>query len=222
MSILRLVRLLFILSVMISSLHAMGAETRTDGEPMRSTAEYGYLLISLGQSEASIANIHRLELRNTTTRDVKLLSFVDDKASTKSPIDFDTQTGRGNVFVLKLSPGRYEIFRFLSLANSAKGSMKFGPKQEFSIPLQIEPGKVTYAGEYINRVHVPPHDGTSRNIVFVYFVVSDQQVRDLAIARQRGDFALDLPVTNAFPDTAKVGNAFIRNAPLTDAEFAQR
>lgn len=222
MNILRLVRWLFVLFPMICGPHASGAETLAGGETVRGTTEPGYLLISLGQSVASIANNHRLELRDTATREVKLLTFVDNKTSATSPTDFDTNAGRGNIFVLKLPPGRYEIFRFQSSTNSAKGSMKFGPKQEFSIPFQIEPGKVTYAGEYINRVHVPPFDGTSRNVVFVYFVVSDQQARDLVIARQRGDIAPDMQVTNALPDAAKVGSPFIRNAPLTDAEFVPR
>lgn len=64
--------------------------------------------------------------------------------------DFNKSESRGTVFTMKLPAGSYEIYGFGLFQSGGFGGW-YGSMREFSVPFAIEPGKVTYVGEYILR-----------------------------------------------------------------------
>jgi len=111
--------------------------------------------------------------------------------------DFDDAQGNGVVKILDLAPGDWQIdnFEFTSYAATIR------PYHPFEVHFTVKPGTTTYIGDY--RVHVgavpssrDPQLG-NQQLVTVYFSVTDQSARDVAIARKKdgdiGDVEVALP-----------------------------
>ena len=86
----------------------------------------------------------------------------------KNPLDWSS-TFKGRLIVLDLSEGNYEIFRLIAPLDVAS-------HENFSIPFEVIPGKVTYLG----NVHVKVPNRVNYN-----YTVKDESERDLALLFSR-------------------------------------
>ncbi|MDZ4866613.1 MAG: hypothetical protein SGI91_04775 [Alphaproteobacteria bacterium] len=103
-----------------------------------------------------------------------------------------------SVAVARLSPGQYEFYSF-----DVKGPKKdYTPLFVYSIPFTVESGKVTYLGQYL----------TLDNANEPYFVISNEQARDMASAAKTNADLANLPTVTAVPNPGKV--PYFRKAPL--------
>jgi len=103
-----------------------------------------------------------------------------------------------SVAVARLAPGRYEFYSF-----DVKGPKKdYTPLFVYSIPFTVESGKVTYLGQYL----------TLDNANEPYFVISNEQTRDMASAAKSNTDLATLPTITAVPNPDNV--PYFRKAPL--------
>jgi len=112
----------------------------------------------------------------------------------------------GRVLVKHLKPGDYEIFGF----QISVGALFLTPKKEVSLPFTIKPGESTYIGDFaaVGEFSLGTlNDG--------YFVLTDQQERDLAIARTKEPQLA--PVTVAVADASKLDIRWIKPAQVACA-----
>ncbi|OLU16539.1 MULTISPECIES: hypothetical protein [unclassified Pseudomonas] len=64
----------------------------------------------------------------------------------RTPRDIrDGRRGIGTLFVMPLKPGRYELYNVLFKRSDGTTTWK---REDFSIPLQLEPGKAYYIGDF--------------------------------------------------------------------------
>jgi hypothetical protein len=162
----------------------------------------------------------RLLIRHVTTGQTAAFEFHGGGFLVASDqADFNKSESRGTVFTMKLPAGSYEIYGFGLFQSGAFGGW-YGSMREFSVPFAIEPGKVTYVGEYILR-RTPGGNVEGLNAIGAstgaYLEFEDQQVRDLAIARQKWpDFAA-APVVFGMPDLSQRHPIVVRpGAPPPD------
>jgi hypothetical protein len=95
---------------------------------------------------------------------------------------YGTSTYIGQVRVLRLAPGDYEITHLRAEADPPTGN----PRKDVlvHIPVRIEPGAAVYLGE-VREVPMEVVRGVFHNLIGWATVVSDQSARDLPIARKK-------------------------------------
>ncbi len=104
--------------------------------------------------------------------------------------------GEASVFVMPLKPGDYEFYDFQFFWNGYNSSFRsLQAREQFLVPLRLEPGKAYYIGEFRSRCL-----GTAACLFFH----GDQQSRDEAIARRYNPVlptlqAMNLDLAPAFP-----------------------
>lgn len=115
----------------------------------------------------------------------------DSRSSDKAALP-----GEASVFVMPLKPGDYEFYDFQFFWNGYNSSFRsLQAREQFLVPLRLEPGKAYYIGEFRSRCL-----GTAACLFFH----GDQQPRDEAIARRYNPVlptlqALNLDLAPAFP-----------------------
>jgi hypothetical protein len=107
----------------------------------------------------------------------------------------------GQVHILHLKPGDYEIYRAAIFANAGIQNFTFD-LPEFSLPFTIRPGEATYVGDLAGAA-----EWRGGALQGGYYVVSDRHERDLDIARRK-DAQLP-PVTVAVPDVSGMADRLI-------------
>lgn len=97
------------------------------------------------------------------------------------PGDFSDEQGK--LYLLELPAGNYEFYNFRIMISTGMGYNEITAKNEFSMPFQVEAGKVKYVGE------VRMKDVMGKNLLGlsvpagVIPSVSDKHERDLATAK---------------------------------------
>lgn len=194
----------------ISCLMVVGLALSVAG-PGRAQDGVGYLVLSIAQRDGTRFSSYELHYRSKATgktdrvsyRDVGLFNLVTD--------DVDEKDKTGVVKVERLAAGLYELVTFEVTSGGYPGERRYGPPKPFSIPFTIKPGEATYLGEFMGV------SGKRSSFIGIgihsdpYFVVSDQQDRDMRIARRRHDDIGEVTVT--VPDTASLGLAAFRDKP---------
>lgn len=117
--------------------------------------------------------------------------------------DKDAPKGEASVFVMPLKPGDYEFYDIQFFWNTGNGGFRsVQAREQFLVPMHLEPGKAYYIGEFRSRCL------TTTVCVFFH---GNQQLRDEPIARGYSPQlpalqALELNLAPAFPfvvDTAR-------------------
>jgi len=129
--------------------------------------------------------------------------------NSRQPRDFDTANENGNVLVRPLPAGDYEIYSF----SAAGWGWELEPPTDFSIPFSIQAGSASYIGSF--KVH--PIFGTNilgtSNQPGMFFVVTDETERDLAVARSKS--AGIGSIQSVVPNVDQIGSpAFRRSADI--------
>lgn len=100
-----------------------------------------------------------------------------------SPNDLASSGGKGEVIVKDLAPGDWEIYWFRLETHGYPIRVRWTPRQEFSIPFKIRPGRATYIGSYQPVGHMYKNMLGIMSVGGGSFVVSDQSARDIPIAK---------------------------------------
>lgn len=99
--------------------------------------------------------------------------------------------GTGRVAVIELSPGEYELRRWVMGGGARGGS--FSSRRPFGYRFLIEPGKVTYVG----NVHVDLQRTADSDTMPYRMAVHDERQRDLAIFRRKHPGLATAPIVFA-------------------------
>lgn len=178
-----------------------------DGEPA------GYVIASVSRSkELPTFTFYSLDFRSVATGDEGSL-----KTSTPELVQakFEVIKGvyEGFVSVLKLPPGKYELYNFSVFGGAGFGSVTWSSKQDFSVPFEVQAGKATYIGAY----DCTPIFGEGifglRALAGMYWILSDQHDRDVPIARGREPGLTQTPVDIAVPDPQRLNIPLITGVP---------
>lgn len=116
--------------------------------------------------------------------------------------DFIGDSEKGGVEILTVPAGDWEMISYNMSGLSGLGSATFFPKEDYSIPITVKPGRAVYIGSYRAAW------ANGQNIfgmgirVGGYFVVSDGSERDITIAKKKGPLITDVDVQ--IPDFASL------------------
>ena len=170
----------------------------------------GYAVASIAVPiKSSYSNV-QLDFRSLDGKSDSYLFWVNDDAVLAPTADFRSASEHGGIATMKLKPGRYEFYDF---AVSAPG-MGYQPRIAFSIPITIEPGKITYLGQYLT-LGIPKEGLFGGEIEGApYFVLSNQQARDIPLAAKDNPVLAGLPVINGVPNPATLGVPYFRSTPM--------
>lgn len=121
----------------------------------------------------------------------------------------------GYVKAAQFAPGTYHIVNF-KLVYAATNSV-YSSKADFSVPFEVKANEITYLGEFLAT-------GTlAKLVIFVpsperpYFILSDQQARDMPIAVAETPQLKDLPVKKA-PLAKSSATPFFRTTRIPESK----
>jgi len=159
-------------------------------------ATIGYIAGSLGRDLSSppLAG-YQLSICDTTGKGVAGLNYLTMTALKLGDPKIEEPDYNGDAFVVAVPAGDYRICR--STLSDKLGDRRFY-FDKLTIPLKIEAGKVNYIGRYA---------GTSTTIAGLfgpvvdnaYWVVTDNQVRDMPAILMKMTLVSGLPVVTAIP-----------------------
>lgn len=174
-------------------------------------ADAGYAVASIAMEPDSYYLNVQHDFRGSDGKNDSYLFWInDDQAVLSPPADFRSAAEKGGVATVRMRPGQYELYSF-GVKSPAKG---YTPRFIYSIPFTVEAGKVTYLGQYLTLGH--PEEGSFGTTILgePYFVISNQQARDMAIAAKKTPALAGLPVTNSVPDPAALRLPYFRATPI--------
>lgn len=173
-------------------------------------ADQGTVVVSIGQPGDSRGLTPSLFVRREGSKD---FVEVTHQAWKKSPGDFTNDVGMGMVHTMNLAPGAYEIYQFQyqhGRTDIGKSTTSFTP-----IRFVIEPGKVTYAGNYLVSIVIIDTDQMKTTGAVTVAPVGALALKIEAVNTR----ALDMPTavamnpslgTKAIRDDAPKGNPVFR------------
>lgn len=182
--------------------------TPKDGEPA------GYAIVSVSRDrEIKLMTDLALIFRDPSTEDEgRFRIYIPDLS--KDTFDVRNEKYEGFVTILRLPPGKYEIYNFEVSIASPLGSTRFSSREDFSIPFEVQSGRAVYIGSYDST---PTYGKSIFGVDVVagtYWILSDRHERDLAVAKARepalGQMAIDLAV----PDPRRLNIPLIAAEPL--------
>jgi hypothetical protein len=216
----------------LSSSEASDTSHRSDKATQPTSKSDGFLVISLGSRRLIMNDMIYLKFRNISSRENFDFLYRAQSRAGNQPHDFTYGLTNASVYVMRLPPGQYEFFSFASkkqvIATNRFGpddatfaTAALGPREEFSVPFTIKANSAIYVGRFMHDIFYPKGAQPLRNPGFSYFVLSNQQSRDLALASKRGDISSDLSVISATPDLIAVNSSLIRGAFVTSADVSK-
>ena len=148
-------------------------------------ADAGTLVLSIGYTEPS-TDYYNMYYRTVAAPTRLGAVSIHTSSDIFRVIDY-TGADTGSVVADRLAPGTYEFFKVVA---SGQDGTSHTSTNDFSLPFVIKPGETTYLGSFTGMLITEKkrdwllfqdYDAPAG----VYFVVSDQHERDLAIARKR-------------------------------------
>ena len=129
----------------------------------------------------------------------------------------DWDEGRiGEVKVMAVPAGAYRLSAFRLEDSMSKRA--WNSRQDFDKPFEVRPGEVTYLGEFVGTgILSKPFFGT-RAVEKPYFLVTDQQARDMPLALKQKPEIQGLPVRSLAPFVVKGGPDVFLTKRLPDRE----
>jgi hypothetical protein len=134
-----------------------------------------------------------------------LATYPDSLVNKPTPDEFETPDSKGAIFVRLLEAGEYSFNGFSVSHHTSRGTATISPRHDFSVPFQVEAGKVNYIGEF-KRVSL---EGKGDEAPLPGWAISDRMERDReVIAREYPDIPLD-ELINAVPSKERVASPLI-------------
>lgn len=118
----------------------------------------------------------------------------------------------GYVEITKVPPGQYHITNFH--LNYAPSKWTFRAKSDFSVPFEVKANEVAYLGEFLATATMLKNSLLFANIDKPYFLVSNQQERDMPIAVAEHPELKDVPVAIALRGPSRT--PFMRATRMTE------
>ena len=112
--------------------------------PAQDDSNAGYLVGVVGVSSVTkiSADVQSLFIRKRGTAHTAQAYLIDNwMLSTKQE---KQENGKAGYFVMPLTPGEYEIYN----VQFKMGGTTMWKKEDFSVPMKVEPGKAYYIGDY--------------------------------------------------------------------------
>jgi len=208
----RLIHLLLLLM-----LTGCAATLRTD----IAADDAGYVVYSTGADEYSPASYYTLHFRDAARREsVDRVFRPVGNPYEDPPLDFDTPSFQGAVFVLRMKPGEYEIYNYtVRKPHAIGGDTLFTAGREFRIPFAVEKGKITYLGQYRAQVLKGRDDRDKEVDAYFYYIIEDQADRDLAIARARKSIPASAALQREVVVAPPLRHPLIRNEKWPESQI---
>jgi len=171
--------------IVIAILAALALAACETGAQMHAGADAGYVVASLAKPPGSAYDSVSFAFRSADGDGASALTFTGGASSSA-------------VAAARLAPGQYEFYSF-----NVKGAGRdYTPLFVYSIPFTVQSGKATYLGQYLalDNANEP------------YFVISNEQARDIAMAAKADASLAAAPVIGAVPNPGKL--PYFRKAPL--------
>jgi hypothetical protein len=120
----------------------------------------------------------------------------------------DWEERKGAVRVVQAPAGTYRLANF-RLVHSAS-NQKWSAREDFSVAFEVRPNEVTYLGEFLGTGVLGKAFLGFRAIEKPYFLVSDQQARDIPLAQKEKPELAGIAVRSIAPmRSTKGANYFI-------------
>lgn len=132
------------------------------------------------------------------------------------PADLQKWEGRsGVVRVLKVPAGAYSLVNFR--LEHAETNRKTFARDNYDIRFQVKENEVTYLGEFQGTQFLNKRPTETATVPQSYFIVQDQQARDMPLAEAANPEIRGKPVTSIAPVKAK-GKSHFQTSRLPDKE----
>ncbi len=148
-------------------------------------------------------NFYTLHFRNVNTKDEGTLSMSTPDLS-ESNFEIAENDYMGFVTSQQLPPGKYEIFNISTVVGTTVGRNTTKFRQDFSIPFEIKPGRITYIGAYECTPVIGEGFFGQPAMVDMYWRLADRSTRDIAIAQRREPPLNTMPADIAVPDLSRL------------------
>jgi len=147
----------------------------------------GYIVAGLGAAKSAHYHVYAIFIENGTEVVDPYMPAQDMTYDVRygPKADYEDEYEEGAVYILPVKPGKYHIENvFFSV-----GMATWKPKKLISIPFTVEPGRVTYLGNFKGKRTTEP----SLLSFTPEFALSDRRITDLAIAKKKKP---ELDITN--------------------------
>lgn len=176
--------------------------TPTDGEPR------GWLVATIGvQGEqdklppfhGNYVNFRPVPEQGRATG--SFYAYINDVANApREEMDVFEDGKLQKVILIPLRPGQYEITGGYMVTDVGVATASYKSAPGFAHPFEIRADEVTYVGSFLARVMMGENAVGMTIRSGAYYEISNQQQRDLALARSRDpSLPTDAPVTDAIP-----------------------
>jgi hypothetical protein len=178
----------FVILLGIFSLILAGCATDPTHIPDRysstDNSQKGQIVGSLGYLKKSTLLSIDLLIRRKGDKEGILIRFGND--NTFFPADFSNGDQKAKIFQASVPEGEYEIYDVgFSVGHGSLGVDTHNSKQQFSIPITVEKGKITYIGQFLcETIYRNGFFGLDVPSGGIYHV-SDQGERDIAFAKSK-------------------------------------
>ena len=176
-----------------------------------SEEQSGYLVGSLSATTSGPSSgaglLTTLYIRRTGEADA--ITLVNDN----SDADFYTDTLTGQLFSVRLPTGEYELFRVSFKGHNGNKSVSSQSEGDLGLNFTIEPGKVSYIGQFVVSSLVAKSKFWNQEYPSGYgFITHDYaRTRDRTLFNQRNPELADLPFTTKM--LAEINNRLVLVEP---------
>ncbi|MCE9522532.1 MAG: hypothetical protein K8S25_08895 [Alphaproteobacteria bacterium] len=143
----------------------------------------GYAVASIAAKKGTEYSSYRLMLRTRAGQQTQDFVWLQNNMFSSDKPDFTTASESGEVNTIKLAPGEYELYWLSVYQNGYPVETTYEPREPFSIPFTVRPQQATYLGEYLAIATYGENVFGMTVKGGPIFIVSNQQARDIAIAR---------------------------------------
>jgi hypothetical protein len=178
----------------------------------------GYLIASIGAEKTThVYTTYFVDVRKTDRSKDDQLTYNRDIASIDSTVlAYDDSDETGEVNVVSLPPGNYEINCAGFYQNMGMSESTWACEKDFSVPFTIETGKATYIGNFQGITVRGKNIFGIRVEAGGYYVVRNKAERDLPLAKRMGAPYQDVRV--AVPDPHQAHSALLQTERLAGTE----
>jgi hypothetical protein len=184
-----------------------------EGEPV------GWLAASLGARGVEFAPLdhNAIHFEPVAARGSGQLQLYVVGTSEEYPPEIDVVVDSRyflHTYLVPLRPGEYSVTKGKMASDNGTVARQAESKRDPAIVFTIEPNTVTYLGSYVAEVFGGENLFGMRVPAGGYFVVTDEQARDIDLLKKKGEWpAAAVGVVTAVPDWVRDDSMFVRHRP---------
>lgn len=160
--------------------------------------DVGFAVAGIAARQGTSYSMYKLMFREIGAEQANMFLYSQEANFSRSNADYSDEIETGAIVIKPLKPGRYEIYNTDTFYNTGFVQNNYFLKDEVSIPFTIYPGEVTYLGHFqANKIMGKNVFGVSIP-AGAFFVVSDREEHDIAIAESKQPSIAGKAVSNSF------------------------